>query len=782
MLASLLLAGIVVAPLATCGLFLPAEARIGSGGLFWTRRLVLALIGTALLAVVGGAGLVVMSATRHNVIVAVTLITVASVVWLPVTRRWNARAHLCWSMTVYLFVVYLAFMLNWTFASPLGVAGQVGALLLWGLEAFAALLGCAYLWELCDALGREEWLRRNRGGVSTTDEADRRQPFVSLQVPAHEEPPEMVIETLEALRGLTYDNYEVLVIDDNTTDEALWRPVESWCAAHDMKFVHLADWPGYKSGALNYALREMTDDRAEVIGVIDSDYQIDPDFLLRCAPLFNDPAIGFIQSPQDYRDWEGAPFFRRLYYSYKYFFAVSQPSRNERDGAIFAGTMGLIKRSALEEVGGWDEWCITEDAELSFRLLRRGWSGLHVDASFGHGVMPLSFEALKGQRFRWCFGGIQILRQHWLSMLPGRRTAQNRLTLGQRWAYLSGAVQWYGDLVALVFYAFLLIGAVNIALGGGLLFRKLTAFLLAAIPLLVLLGIVRAVTLIRRGTGASWSDAVGAFMIWQSTSLVVARASVQALFAKKAEFLRTPKTNEDARLWDAIRGNRGEVALAALGLLGIAAALLHVDTFGGALTAGLLLLPTIAFASAPLNSLAAQRATLTPELAARRRSESRRGNYVRHSVSAAIALGVTSAAVAVVVGLLSPGGQQVRAPALVGPARGSGSSSHGTSGPTSGPAAPGSSTASTTGGTTAPTGTTGTTEPTGTTGPTGTTSTTGGSTPTPPTTPTTSGGTTAPTTTTPPTTPTTPATSVPATPTTTVKPTPTPGRPAQEGR
>ena len=68
-------------------------------------------------------------------------------------------------------------------------------------------------------------------------------------------------------------------------------------------------------------------------------------------------------------------------YSYQYFFAVSQPSRNERDGAIFADTMGLIRRVALEQLGGWDEWCITEDAELSLRLLRAGWSGLHVDES-----------------------------------------------------------------------------------------------------------------------------------------------------------------------------------------------------------------------------------------------------------------------------------------------------------------------------------------------------------------------------------------------------------------
>src|SRR6185503_6671331 len=62
-------------------------------------------------------------------------------------------------------------------------------------------------------------------------------------------------------------------------------------------------------------------------------YQLDPDFLRRCAPLFGDERVGFIQAPQDYRDWAQAPYFRRLYYSYKYFFSISQPSRNGHDGA-----------------------------------------------------------------------------------------------------------------------------------------------------------------------------------------------------------------------------------------------------------------------------------------------------------------------------------------------------------------------------------------------------------------------------------------------------------------
>ena len=419
MLAALLLAGLVAAPLATLLLFTRHRSgRTTTSAWSSAGRVVTSLVATLVLALVVAGVLTLLGVTRTNVVAGALGLVVVSVVWLPATRHWSARAHLAWAATFYVFTAYLAYMLWWTYVSHLGLFGTVGAMVLWLMEAFAAFLGVAYLWELCDALGRAAWLRRVTSGAAP--EARGHTPFVSLQVPAYNEPPEMVIETLRSLTDLDYPAYEVLVIDDNTDDESLWQPVETWCREHGLKFVHLSDWPGYKSGALNYALREMVDPRTELIGVIDADYQLAPDFLAACAPLFADPKVGFIQAPQDYREWEQAPFFRRLYFSYKYFFAVSQPSRNERDGAIFAGTMGLIRREALERAGGWDEWCITEDAELSLRLLRDGWAGLHVDRSFGQGVMPLTFEALKGQRFRWCFGGIQILRRHWRLMLPGR--------------------------------------------------------------------------------------------------------------------------------------------------------------------------------------------------------------------------------------------------------------------------------------------------------------------------------------------------------------------------
>jgi glycosyltransferase involved in cell wall biosynthesis len=671
MLAALLLAGMVAAPLGSVLLFLPARRRRHAAGTWPAiRRIALAVAGTVVLAAAVGGVLKLLSVSEHNLVIGVASLVIASFIWLPVTRRWRARAHLCWASSIFLFVTYLVFAMEWTFASHLGLASTIGALLLWVFELFAAVMACAYLWEICDALGTEFWTRRVTPQVRF-DVPAAELPMVSLHVPAHNEPPDMVIDTLRSLLRLDYPRYEIILIDDNTDDEALWRPVQTWCARHGVKFKHLEDWPGYKSGALNYALREMTDERAEVIGVVDSDYQIEPGFLLRCAPAFAEPWVGFVQSPQDYRGWQGAPYYKRLYYSYKYFFAVSQPSRNERDGAIFAGTLGLIRRVALEQLGGWDEWCITEDAELSLRLLRAGFSGLHVDQSWGHGIMPLTFEALKGQRYRWCFGGIQILRMHWRSLIPGRKSRENHLTTAQRWAYLAGGVQWYGDFLGLAFLVFLFAGAANEALGGGALFRKLTVFLVATVPVLVVLGLVRAVALLRRGTGASWRDAIGAFFIWQSTSLVVARASVLGLFARKAAFLRTPKTSEQARWWEALRANWAESLLALLGLAGIAAALTRPTQLSAWLLSALLVFPTLGMAAAPFNSWAARRAALPAPLRARRTTEYRRD---RRSFAAGAAAGglvtVAVVVVAAVVLLLAPSHHFVPSPSLTGQSHG----------------------------------------------------------------------------------------------------------------
>ena len=243
--------------------------------------------------------------------------------WLRATRDWATRGTVTWALTVDVSLIYLAAMALWTFWETSVWWGTLSSFVLWIVEIFAAILGLAYVWEFVDVLTRRRW-PASVDPDELPHTPTKHLPFVSLHVPTHNEPPDMVIETLEHLVLIDYPAFEILLIDNNTTDPALWRPVEQWCAGHpNVKFLHIENLPGFKSGALNYALKH-TYEGAEVIGTVDADYNVDPEFLTDCAPLFADPDVSFVQTPQDYRDWDKAPYFRRLYLSYGYFFDVSQ--------------------------------------------------------------------------------------------------------------------------------------------------------------------------------------------------------------------------------------------------------------------------------------------------------------------------------------------------------------------------------------------------------------------------------------------------------------------------
>ncbi|TMD07331.1 MAG: glycosyltransferase, partial [Chloroflexi bacterium] len=321
----------------------------------------------------------------------------------------------------------------------------------------------------------------------------------------------------------------VQVVDNNTRDEAVWRPIEALCAelGERVRFIHLADWPGYKSGALNEATRRLPG-WVDVIAVVDADYLVEPGFLRATARHFADPDVAFVQTPQHYRDWSDDRYLAGLFYSYKYFFDVSMVSRAEHNAIIFGGTMGLVRREALERIGGWDEWCITEDAEASLRLLGLGYRGVYDPRSYGAGLMPLSFEGLKKQRFRWAFGGVQILRKHAGALLRMRGGAL-RLTTGQRIAYLTGALQWFNEVLGALFTGLLLTAAVASALGGHIGLPALSGAALVVPPLLIVTGAVRSQWGLRRTAGCSRGEALRAHLVWFALSWVVARACLSAL-------------------------------------------------------------------------------------------------------------------------------------------------------------------------------------------------------------------------------------------------------------
>lgn len=283
-------------------------------------------------------------------------------------------------------------------------------------------------------------------------------PRISVHLACSNEPPAMVIATLDSLLALDWPALEIIVVDNNTRDPQRWQPVQAHVQRRQaqlatrgssvaLRFVHLPHWPGFKAGALNHALA-LTDASAQWIAVVDADYVVRPDWLRAVAGHFEDPATVVVQCPQAHRDWRGSRLARMMNFEFDGFFRIGMHHRAARNALVQHGTMTLVRRDALQAAGGWDADCICEDTELGLRLLRAGGRMVYVDEVLGTGLLPADFAAYRRQRQRWAQGGMQILRKHGAALLRGAD-----LTLAQRAHFLAGWLPWFADALHLVFSA-----------------------------------------------------------------------------------------------------------------------------------------------------------------------------------------------------------------------------------------------------------------------------------------------------------------------------------------
>jgi len=271
--------------------------------------------------------------------------------------------------------------------------------------------------------------------------SDAAAPKVSIHIPAYREPPAMLIQTLDALARLDYPNFECVLVINNTPEPALWQPVEAHCRTlgERFKFVRVDELAGFKAGALRLALERTAAD-AEIIGVIDADYVVHPDWLKDLVPAFCDPKVGLVQAPQDHRDGERSVLHDAMNGEYAGFFDIGMVQRNEFNAIVVHGTMCLIRRAAMEAAGGWSSDTICEDTDLGLTMLELGWQALYTNRRYGHGLLPDTFEAYKKQRDRWAYGGFQIVKKHWRRFLPGG----SRLSRDQKREFLLGWLNWLG--------------------------------------------------------------------------------------------------------------------------------------------------------------------------------------------------------------------------------------------------------------------------------------------------------------------------------------------------
>lgn len=433
-------------------------------------------------------------------------------------------------------------ILAWNLFLPATVDLTPIATFVWGLllPAQIALLLVLLIngLEFSEMLWTRQW---RRYFPPVRDAAPEHLPKVSIHLAIHNEPPEMVKQTLNALAALDYPDYEVLVIDNNTKDDQVWLPVKAHCETLGprFRFYHLPSWPGYKAGALNFALVETAPD-ARVIGVIDSDYVVRPDWLRATVPYFVRDKVAVVQAPQDNREWQGDLFKTMINWEYNGFFQLGMVQRNERNAIIQHGTMTLVRRDLMDRVNGWSTWTICEDAELGLRLFEQGYEAVYVNEDFGHGLVPETFAGYKIQRLRWAYGAVQILKGHWRQLW-----GDSGLTLGQRFHFLSGWFPWFADAVHMLFSIAGLFWSLGLILAPAHFDFPLTAFLIPTLGVF-LFKVVQPLVLYRAKVKCGFLESLGAALAGMSLTHTIARAIYQGLFIKGKPFMRTPKGENKA--------------------------------------------------------------------------------------------------------------------------------------------------------------------------------------------------------------------------------------------
>jgi cellulose synthase/poly-beta-1,6-N-acetylglucosamine synthase-like glycosyltransferase len=311
---------------------------------------------------------------------------------------------------------------------------------------------------------------------------------VDVFITTYDEPLEVIRRTTVSAREIGYP-HRTYVLDDGRRDE-----VRAMAEELGVGYLTRPDNRHAKAGNLNHALQHTSGD---FILQLDADHAPLPHILDRLLGFFDDPRVAFVQTPQDFYNLDSFTAdvdeeARRIWEEQKLFFSVVQPGKDSWNAAFFCGSCGVIRRTALEGIGGFSTESVTEDIETSLLLHSRGWRSVYHGETLAYGLAAPSAAAFHIQHGRWARGAMQVLRRFNPLTLPG-------LTAAQRIGYFYSLSSYLSGVQKSIFYA----SPAVFFFTGVLPIRALDAeFLLRFVPYLVLSIVL--LELLARGRGFTW--------------------------------------------------------------------------------------------------------------------------------------------------------------------------------------------------------------------------------------------------------------------------------------
>ncbi|MEO7343534.1 MAG: glycosyltransferase, partial [Methylotenera sp.] len=246
--------------------------------------------------------------------------------------------------------------------------------------------------------------------------------------------------------------------------------------------------------------------------------------------------------------------------------------------------------------------CICEDTELGLRLLENGYELRYVDDTFGRGLTPSDFKALKSQRSRWAFGAMQILKHH-LPKLLGK----SNLTFGQRYHFLTGWFSWLGDALQLIFT----IGSIGWSIAMIAFPKEFSlpvSIMIAPILCFLIIKAALGPILYRKTMNCAWKDIFGASLASLGLSHAIARGIIMGIIQKNGVFKVTSKGKVTTKKLAILSPIIEEVfLLLALVICAVAMTVTRgIENFDAQLWVGLLALQSLPYVSALICQILAQ--------------------------------------------------------------------------------------------------------------------------------------------------------------------------------
>ena len=237
--------------------------------------------------------------------------------------------------------------------------------------------------------------------------ADSDLPSVDVFIPTYNEGVEILRRTILGARAMEWPRMRIYLLDDGRRPE-----MKAIAAELGVDYITRSDNRHAKAGNINAALKHTT---GEFIAIFDCDHVPVRSFLrLTMGFLIEDPTVGFVQTPHHF--YNPDPFERNLWLEevvppeQEMFYHAVQIGNDFWNSAFFCGSCAVLRRSAIESVGGIASETVTEDVHTSMRIHAEGWRSVYLDIPQAAGLATERYAYHVAQRMRWARGMTQLLR------------------------------------------------------------------------------------------------------------------------------------------------------------------------------------------------------------------------------------------------------------------------------------------------------------------------------------------------------------------------------------